>query len=358
MPRNLKPTFFVPLTHDRLGGELQISKALNSQRFSLHEIVGNGVRLDKANKRIIVDFDASPASPGLGYLANVCLVMREPSHYARMNDERIAIIQQLAGLGHAVVVPHYREFQSDALISRVAPTARIVRGKAPPQRFEQSRNSMQTLSGTVQSSHITRIPESSMFWGRDLWVNAGRRVMRFRAGSVDEEKFGEGGLSRFLPNKVIIANKSLKGNPSVDRAIADGFKVFFVGRGNYFRPQLTKLLKQDVFERHDHVDFFAGSVGRVLLVDPSFFDSKENKQPIIDAAKAAKLMILRVPKSDVRLYPANLLPLSPGRCLVDCRAKETIALLKQHAIDAIPTVVPLVAHQIEGGGPNCIANEL
>ncbi|MFA5764220.1 MAG: hypothetical protein WC915_05430 [archaeon] len=106
----------------------------------------------------------------------------------------------------------------------------------------------------------------------------------------------------------------------------------------------------------DHIDLFVGVVGKVMLVEPSFF--KNNRNELRRAAKNSGLEIVFVPEKETDLHPANILPLGSNSALVDRDAKETIALLKSKGVNVVPTVCSIRANRESGGGVRCIFNEI
>ena len=266
-----------------------------------------------------------------------------PYSLARLNAERIAVIRQLHSLGYGVAVPRYPKLQSAALFSKVSGKARVFAARFPKADV------------TVLNGKEMKQVDPSVHWTRDLWTKVGgKRVKRFSLS--EENRFGEGGKSIFLSDKVILANRSLLDAPAVKQLQSRGYKFYFVGSGEFYEPRLSKLLNWPVFEKHDHVDLFVGSVGNVLLVDPTFFSQKRSF--LEKVAKETGKEIIVVPKTEELLYPANFLVLEPGKALVDRDAKRTISLLRERGIEVIPTAVSVKANRAWGGNVRCFINEL
>ncbi|MDP2974302.1 MAG: hypothetical protein Q8N60_04580 [Candidatus Diapherotrites archaeon] len=280
-----------------------------------------------------------------------------PSKVGRINAERIALIGQLMKLGYRVAVPKYAEAHNEKLFSRLPAGVRVFNAKPP-------------LSGIVKIAGAN-VPEmdSSARWVRDLWQKTPYgRVKRF-SGAI-ENAFGEGARSLFLPNNVVIANETLKGNRIVEEFKKRGTKFYFVksvkkvegrfmqlqigianGNRQQSRPRQTKIISENY-----HIDQFLGAVGNVLLVDSRLY--LQNFPAVRGAAKSAGLKILFVPREERNLHPANFLVLEPTKVMVDKDAKKTIALLRQNGVEVIPTAVPLRGNRKSEGGVHCIVNEL
>jgi len=261
---------------------------------------------------------------------------------ARINAERLAVIRQLRRLGYAVAVPKYAEAYDERLFSRLPEGVRVFNARAPIAR---------TLE--VGGEEVAEMHDSAR-WARDLWQKTPEgRVKRFsREG---ENPFGEGSKSIFLPNNVVIANRSLRKNETVGELRQKGFRFYFVRSAKIVErhPVMPKIKKTKVIS---HVDLYAGAVGRVLLVDRGFY--LRNLLGIRSAARRAGLKILFVPKGERHLHPANFLVLEPNKVLVDKDAKETIALLRENGVEVIPTAISMRGNRNSGGGVHCLVNEL
>jgi hypothetical protein len=265
-----------------------------------------------------------------------------PLSLARLNVERRAIVRQLVGLGYRVAVPKY-DFQEAAVLSRLVGNARVFQARSPGVR------TIEILGNEKKTA------QASALWGRDLWNKiGGKRFKRFT--SVGESWLGEGGKAISLPNRSILANKRLEGLSQVKKLQQEGYRFYFVEDGEAYCPPMSAMLKTPVFERHDHVDLFAGCTGNVLLVDRNFFE--QNRLIFGKIARETNLQIVFVPRAEETLCPANFLVLEPGKILMDRDAKETIALMREKGVEVIPTAVSMRANRQAGGNVRCIVNEL
>ena len=177
--------------------------------------------------------------------------------------------------------------------------------------------------------------------------------MRFTAAV--ENALGEGGKTLPLSEKSVLANIGLRNHPGIKELEKQGFKFYFVNDGEYYSGSLSLLLKRKTFQVHEHVDLFVGVSGNVMLVDYDFY--RQNQSILKQAARENGLKIVYVPEEEAELHPANFLPLSPGRVLVERRAIKTIQTLESNGLKVIPTVVDLRGNRLGGGGLRCIFNE-
>gem|GEM_PF-3305755 len=301
-----------------------------------------GLELRRSDSQLVIDFDVSSPGPILRELMRA-ESSRTESHIQRMNDERVALIQQLSELDHPVVVPHHEGWHSEELIARV-------------ERFAQVQKADLFYPRRIVSGRSVSLPPNANWWGRQIYRKVGRDWFPAYNKNGNAFRTGDGGLFREISPSVHIASVLLKGNPQVETLEAKGLRHFFVGKGNFYRPHLSNLLGFPVFMKHPHPDLFVGAVGRVLLADHDFL--AENQWPLTQAAALAGKEIIAVPVEEQRLHPACFLVLGPNECLVECRATKTIRLLKEKGVKAIPTAVQMVEHAIGGGGPDCTANEI
>ncbi len=299
-----------------------------------------GVRFSKG--KTIIDCRNPRSSQTLRIFEIMSHGINHPLTVARLNAERIGIVKQLAALGYRVAVPNYPEVQSEKLISRIRNHAKVFRARIPGRA---------TSKFTDEKMEI----DSSIFWTRDLWKKiGGKRFKRYLP--EHEDPVGEEGKSVTLPNKVILAHDSIRDSPSIKALRAQGYHFYFMGDGEVYSPRLSKFLKTLVFEMNDHLDLQIGCVGKVLLVNQTFFF--QNKAVIEKAARNAGCEIVFVPKEDENLHAANFLVLEPGKALVDRDAKKTIALLRQKRITVIPTAISLHVTRESGANVRCMVNEL
>ncbi|HIH50101.1 MAG: hypothetical protein ABSE71_01620 [Candidatus Micrarchaeaceae archaeon] len=263
---------------------------------------------------------------------------KSPLTLLRINAERIAIIKQLNELGYRVLVPDYG-LTDKSVMDRVRPYARVFRAKAP----------------IAAKMGITTEYEVSACWTRDLWQKIGGvRIKRFNGS--EPNPCGEGGLSVPISNNATLVNYWLEGQPLIRELAANGHRFYFLKDGMQLDPKLSSMFSVSLYRNNDHIDLFVGVGEGFMLVDRSYF---VNNRPVLEAASEENgLDILLVPKCESHFYPANFKPLDGNRVIVDKRAVNTIALLRQNGIDAIPTAAPLNANMNCGGGIRCFVNDL
>lgn len=308
---------------------------------TVNELLKSGTAVKK-HDGILIDFEKAKSTRLLETIEAISELFMHPLLRARQVAERIAIIKQLKKLGYKVAVPNYENTQ-DKAHSKIQKHARVFKANKPL-------GGILTINGEEKTTE-----HPSSFWTRDLWKKIeGRRIKRFT--NKGENLFGEEGKSITLPNKVILANSSMKQNPTVKALAKKGYRFFFTQNGEAIDQTFSELLKTKVFVSHRHIDLFAGTIGNILLVNPDFY--LKNKEAIAMAAREAKLRVLFVPEKEKELYPANFLPLEENTVMVDRDAKQTIRLLEENKVKVIPTIVSLKANRKLGGNIRCFTNEL
>ncbi len=297
----------------------------------------------RSGKRIVLDWENEASSKLLHQLHAIISLSVPPFRIHRVNAERLAVVRQLNRLGYRLAVPIFEELHDAELVARLKGHAHAFKARAPPGE-------------PISPAKKTKQLHSSIMWARDLWKKVGeKRVKRFDEKG-NQNPFGEEGKSLNLPNKVILAHKSLAASWDVNRLKKLGYLFFFTEGGEAYSVPFSEYLKMPVFQKHDHVDLFVGSAGKVLLVDSAFYF--QERKTLAQVAKATGQQIELVPRSEEQLHPANFLVLEPGKILMDRDAKETIALMRSKGIEVVPTAVSMRSNRAIGGNVRCIINEL
>ncbi|MFA6268483.1 MAG: hypothetical protein WC652_01600 [archaeon] len=286
----------------------------------------------------------------INYIREITKPSGAPWTPNRAGLERVAVIKQLKALGFKVAVPKYPN-TIPKLVQKVKGHAKVFSAKRPVKVLYDPEFIMGG-ENTVEAN--------SAEWARDLWKKVrGRRIKRYTREPIkttyEVPHVGEGGASVDLPSGIII-NHNWENSPSVKKLEAQGHKFYFVKDGEHFEPKASAHFGINIYLPASHSDFFVGATKNVMLVDPDFL--KSNQPVLTQAAQDSHLKIITVPQDEIHLHPAGFLPLGENQVLVDKDAKKTIALLRAHGVDAIPTTVSLRANRALNGSLHCFVNEL
>lgn len=256
-----------------------------------------------------------------------------------MNEERIAVIQQMCELGCRIIVLDYG-VSSVSNIERVKRHVRVFKLKPP----------------IIGQRGKTKECTGSVAWTRDMWQKfEGIRISHFTQDG--ENPAGEGGMSVPINDRNTIISEKLRDVPIIRMFSRNGHRFYFMKDGLEFKDRLSVIFSKETYMTTDHADLFVGAVANIILVDRSYCVG-ENKTLLRRAARENAMKLLFVPEAESRVHPSNFLILEPNRILIDSRAVKTIELLRQEGVDAIPTAAPLHANMSWGGGVRCFINEL
>ena len=288
-------------------------------------------------KGILIDEKKAPPDV-FNLLKMVQMFGHQPDISIRINNERLSVIKQLSRLGYRVAIPEYG-FTARGVLDKARPYARIFKATIP------------ILAKYGKSTEV----HGSAAWTRDLWQRFGDiRIRRFTRNGTNAA--GEGGMSVVFGERCAMASNDLRNEPIIGVLSANGYSLYFLKDGMQLEPNLSRVLSVDTYMSINHIDLFAGVAGNTLLVDRDYYNN--NWSVLKKASKEKGLELVYVPDKEANFYPANFLPLTENRIIMDVRAAETISLLRKNGVEVIPTDMPMEVNMSAGGGIRCFVNVL